>query len=199
MGGSCYRWRGIQRICIDSAFSPKGSLLATGGEDSYVHIWDAETGRLAMSQKFAGPILEVAFAESGGFLAVAPQFGGGAAVDLNTEDRSPAEVLAEIQNGTLWRANGRGLVRNQNKISGPTENASIASDSSDIKNYALIKEFKTPEAAVEIFVSALIAADKNTLAQARLAEPNPSITQVLESPDTELATFGELFQGEPNN
>ena len=106
-------------------FSPKGSLLATGGEDSYVHIWDAETGRLAMSQKFAGPILEVAFAEFGGFLAVAPQFGGGAAVwDLNTEDRSPAEVLAEIQNGTLWRANGRGLVRNQNKI-WLTENASI--------------------------------------------------------------------------
>ena len=58
----------------------------------------------------------------------------------------------------------------------------FALDSSDIKNYALIKEFKTPEAAVEIFVSALIAADKNTLRKLASRNRTPSITQVLESP-----------------
>ncbi|MBV9450409.1 MAG: helix-turn-helix domain-containing protein [Streptosporangiaceae bacterium] len=54
------------------ALSPGGKLLAAGGEDRTVHLWDTATGRqLAVFGGFAGPVRAIAFSPvgEGGLLA----------------------------------------------------------------------------------------------------------------------------------
>ena len=51
------------------AFSPDGALLATGGRDGLVKVWDAQTGAELISLSgHERPVLTVAFSPTGGML-----------------------------------------------------------------------------------------------------------------------------------
>jgi len=45
------------------AFSPDGTLLATGGYDQRVRIWDVRSGALLRAVEVPGPVVMLAFAE----------------------------------------------------------------------------------------------------------------------------------------
>jgi WD40 repeat protein/DNA-binding SARP family transcriptional activator len=47
-GGSVRRWRGHDVDVNDVAFSPDGSMLATGGDDGAARTWDPATGELLL-------------------------------------------------------------------------------------------------------------------------------------------------------
>ena len=56
---------------VDSvSFSPDGRLLATGGRDNTVKIWDSATGQALQSlEGHQKPVLTVAFSPDGRWLA----------------------------------------------------------------------------------------------------------------------------------
>lgn len=53
----------------DLAFSPDGRLLAGGGTDSVVRIWDVESGQVLRSLPHADELLAVSFSPDGAWLA----------------------------------------------------------------------------------------------------------------------------------
>jgi RNA polymerase sigma factor (sigma-70 family) len=53
------------RLCSRVAFSPDGKLLAGGGDDPLLSVWDAATGEEKWSAKPGGPVVAVAFAPDG--------------------------------------------------------------------------------------------------------------------------------------
>ena len=54
---------------LDVAFSPDGSMLATGSLDDTTRLWDARSGKLLQRLEHDGPVLSLAFSPDGSMLA----------------------------------------------------------------------------------------------------------------------------------
>jgi len=50
------------------AFSPDGSWLVSGGDDSTIRVWNALTGRLVVARQFDAAVQSLAFSEDGKYL-----------------------------------------------------------------------------------------------------------------------------------
>ncbi|KAF7979693.1 hypothetical protein HWV62_41709 [Athelia sp. TMB] len=83
-GDPQYGWPALQQVykghtdwVRSAAFSPDGRRIASGSDDGSIHIWDAETGLLAVGpiQGDAGWILSVAFSPDGHTVASGSQDG----------------------------------------------------------------------------------------------------------------------------
>jgi WD40 repeat protein len=55
---------------LDAAFSPGGRKVATGGEDGFVMVWDALTGKPIFSRQQPQKVDHVRFSSDGRFLLV---------------------------------------------------------------------------------------------------------------------------------
>jgi WD40 repeat protein len=94
-----YRWRlgakgrlrlllGHTRELLVVTYSPDGSLLATGGDDRTVRLWNTDTGQLRGLLRHRGSINAVAFSPDGRTLATT----GGRSVDLWDLDALPEAI-----------------------------------------------------------------------------------------------------------
>ena len=62
----CKRSADIRDRCLKSTFSPDGKMLATGGEDGLVKLWDVATGELLRTYDCqSGKVLCVRFSPDG--------------------------------------------------------------------------------------------------------------------------------------
>jgi eukaryotic-like serine/threonine-protein kinase len=76
------------------AYSPQGDLLATGGKDKTVRLWDSRTGREVRSLSFSHPVGSLSFSSDGKHLAAAADLGLGMTVwnrDTGVQRYSQAE------------------------------------------------------------------------------------------------------------
>ena len=69
-GASVRTWESHYNDINDVQFSQDGSMLATGGDDGALRVWDPGSGELIAAVQEAGPVLGVSF-DSGGSLVAA--------------------------------------------------------------------------------------------------------------------------------
>ncbi len=66
------------------AFSPDGSLLASGGDDHWVRLWEVSTGRELLRMKLIEPVQTLAFSTQGNALAASDSAGRTLAWEVST-------------------------------------------------------------------------------------------------------------------
>jgi WD40 repeat protein len=66
------------------AFSPDGSLLASGGDDHWVRVWEVSTGRELQRMKLIEPVQKLVFNSTGSLLAVSDSAGRTQSWDVRT-------------------------------------------------------------------------------------------------------------------
>jgi WD40 repeat protein/tRNA A-37 threonylcarbamoyl transferase component Bud32 len=93
--GELRTFRGHTAPLQDVAFSPNGQLLATGGNDRLVNLWDVRTGQIVRTIRSSGIVMCLAFSPDGKYLA-----GGNTEFDMT----KPVSVMVwEVGSGTLIR------------------------------------------------------------------------------------------------
>ena len=77
-------WALLSETITAVAFSPDGSLLASGGDDHWVQLWEVSTGRELMRVKLIEPVQALAFSPSGKALAASDSAGRTWVWDVHT-------------------------------------------------------------------------------------------------------------------
>jgi WD40 repeat protein len=73
------------------AFNPEKTLLASGGKDRTVRLWDSATGKMLSMIKMVGPVQSLAFSANGRLLAIG--FWGGKNHGIEVRDARTFDVL----------------------------------------------------------------------------------------------------------
>jgi pre-mRNA-processing factor 19 len=90
---------------------PDGIIMATGGDDNIVNVWDIRTGKApkARFEGHSGAITSVAFNENGFFMASASQDRSISLWDLRTQKKLQSIALDEVAASVSYDFSGKYL------------------------------------------------------------------------------------------
>jgi WD40 repeat protein len=120
--GTLRRTRSLARAhasgVTSMAFTSNGRLLATGGSDGRVRVWNVSDGQRLKDFRVDSPVIRVAFSEDGGMVAAATEKGvlsiwgtdAGALLHQLTGVSSANPRIALKRDGTLTIGDGQGRV-----------------------------------------------------------------------------------------
>jgi WD40 repeat protein len=91
-GERVLQYKGHDIDINDVAFSPDGSMLATGGDDGTLNVWDPTTGDLISSVAGEGPVWGPSFSAEGSLLSASWQDEGA----VRIIDPSSGRVIQEV-------------------------------------------------------------------------------------------------------
>jgi WD domain, G-beta repeat len=100
------------------AWAPDGSVLASGGDDGVVGVWDAGTGALVRELTgHTGPVNTLAWAPNGAWLAAGTGYGTIVLWPSGEPSEEPAVELVPLADGG-WAALGNGWHKISGRVSG---------------------------------------------------------------------------------
>jgi WD40 repeat protein len=93
------RLRGTLMLCVSVAFSPDGSMIASGSDDRTIKLWRVSDGELLRTlEEHTGSVTSVAFSPDGSMIAS----GGG--YDPVTEKLDNTIKLWRVSDGALLKS-----------------------------------------------------------------------------------------------